>query len=166
MNLDFEIKDKALKDALERAPKVLTAELNKGLDLAAQKLVVAEQKQIEENKSFGTSDLIRSVNFKSKVSVFERLVYVGVKHGFYVENGSKGGGMPPKEALITWLRLKDRIDEATAKRQWYPLAKSIKANGTKAKPFVEPALKQEESGLLKVIDDSIMRGISMSFGVN
>ena len=164
MNMNYEIKDGDLKRALERSPEILTREINKGLDKAALKMVVAAQKQIEENKSFGTSDLMRSITFKSSFSAFERIVYSGVKHSYFVENGSAGGSMPPAKPLITWLRLKNGLSEKEAKRRAFPLARSIRDNGTKANPFMGPAFEKTESTLVQIIEDSVGKGIRASFG--
>ncbi len=164
MKMHYEVKDGDLKRALERSPQVLTREINKGLDKAALKMVVAAQKQIEENKSFGTSDLMRSITFKSSFSAFERIVYSGVKHSYFVENGSNGGAMPPAKPLIAWLRAKNGLSEKEAKRRVFPLARSIQDNGTKANPFMGPAFEKTESILIQIIEQSVARGCRASFG--
>ena len=71
---------------------------------------------------------------------------------FYVEEGRRSGKTPPIKNIYEWIQNKREIQSkfiskstdriAATKSLAYVIARKIGREGTRAKPFVSPALKQ------------------------
>ncbi len=79
------------------------------------------------------------------------------EYAYWVEYGRKAGGMPPVKMIQEWIRKKHIAgNEKEIESMAWAVAKSIAANGTKAKPFLTPSYEENKSR----IDDIIQKAIN------
>lgn len=96
---------------------------------------------ITKNGNVDTGHLRRSVT--SKVSTFEGIVSNNVKYARIIEEGSKAHKIRPRvKKALYW------------KGASHPV-KEVNHPGTKPYPFLEPALKKEESNFLKELEKAV-----------
>ena len=123
------------------------------------RMVVAAQEKIRDNNSIGLSTLIQSVR-RATPERFVRQVWPNVQSAEHVEKGTKPGYMPNRTSLEAWLRAKKGMSEDEAKRASFPLARHIRAHGTKEHPFMQPAFDGIESRLTELIQESVEAGLA------
>ena len=103
-------------------------------------------KKLRENGSVSTSFLVNS----GKVKKYKTHYTVGysASYAYIVEFGRKIGTMPPVNALIPWVKKKLRINDPRQQKQVaFLVARSIKQNGIKPKPFFYPAYEKAIKGI-------------------
>ena len=103
-------------------------------------------KKLRENGSVSTSFLVNS----GKVKKYKTHYTVGysASYAYIVEFGRKIGTMPPVSALIPWVKKKLRINDPKQQKQVaFLVARSIKQNGIKPKPFFYPAYEKAIKGI-------------------
>ena len=103
-------------------------------------------KKLRENGSVSTSFLVNS----GKVKKYKTHYTVGysASYAYIVEFGRKIGTMPPVSALIPWVKKKLRINNPKQQKQVaFLIARSIKQNGIKPKPFFYPAYEKAIKGI-------------------
>ena len=129
--------DKLLKKRLDTnkwmADAITTGMTQAGLALQGQAAILAPVNTGALRQSI-TTEVDQRPPFASWVAVGPTVSY-----GRYVEFGRKAGAMPPVDALEPWVRLK--LKAANPRRVAYAIALKIAAEGTKAQPYMFPALK-------------------------
>ena len=103
-------------------------------------------KKLRENGSVSTSFLVNS----GKVKKYDKGYTVGysASYAYIVEFGRKIGTMPPVSSLIPWVKKKLRINDPKQQKQVaFLVARSIKQNGIKPKPFFYPAYEKAIKGI-------------------
>lgn len=134
------------------------------------KIVAEAQKTLKKDKSIATGQLINS----GKITV-EDGIMAGFEsdHAANVEHGQKAGTVVSPAALVQWLKKKNftirgarggRVKSgknyngilwATATN----ISKKIKQKGTKAKPFLYPALRNNEKEIINILEKAIKKAL-------
>ena len=115
-------------------------------------------KKLRENGSVSTSFLVNS----GKVKKYKTHYTVGysASYAYIVEFGRKIGTMPPVSALIPWVKKKLRINDPKQQKQVaFLVARSIKHNGIKPKPFFYPAYEKAIKGIAGRIINAVNKAL-------
>lgn len=120
-------------------------EFNKNTKVAIRNSALNIKKEasnnLKNNKSVVTGHLRRSI--ATNIQDFSAEIGTNVKYGICVEEGTKSHLIKPKKGkFLYWKGAKHPV-------------KFVKHPGSKAKPFLEPAFKNEVPILLKNIEESI-----------
>jgi hypothetical protein len=111
------------------------------------------QNNLLKNKSNASSSLSQSITPEVKAQQKGYNLSVMMEdYWFYVEEGRRSGKTPPIKNIYEWIQNKREIQSkfiskstdriAATKSLAYVIARKIGREGTMAKPFVSPALKQ------------------------
>ena len=111
------------------------------------------QNNLLKNKSNASSSLSQSITPEVKAQQKGYNLSVMMEdYWFYVEEGRRSGKTPPIKNIYEWIQNKREIQSkfiskstdriAATKSLAYVIARKIGREGTRAKPFVSPALKQ------------------------
>jgi len=111
------------------------------------------QNNLLKNKSNASSSLSQSITPEVKAQQKGYNLSVMMEdYWFYVEEGRRAGKTPPIKNIYEWIQNKKEIQTkfiskstdriAATKSLAYVIARKIGREGTRAKPFVSPALKQ------------------------
>ena len=160
MELKVAIDDKTLQEAFARAPQRMERALDEGLSRAAEE--VARAAKLKAPTLF--SSLVNSIRAVQEGRL-HYAVYPAVSYAAAVEQGTRPGNMPPPEHLMGFIRSRGgyrgnlgkpgspkrrrQMDEIRDRAG--ALAAHIKKHGTKAHPFMAPALSENESRLRQMI---------------
>ena len=139
---------------MDRLPAEVQRECFKAMQSASLDIIADAKGNLRANGSVVTGNLRASGKVQK---VDEKTLDVGFfssdveNKGYarYVEYGRKPGKMPPPDILEAWAYKKFRLSHKDARSAAWALARSIAKKGTKARPYVEPAV---ESGWRKMID--------------
>ena len=127
-----------------------------GLKESAARIVAEAKIKLKDNGSIATGMLRNSGSVRPQV---DGTVDAGfyAEYAYWVEYGRKAGGMPPVKMIQEWIRKKHIAgNEKEIESMAWAVAKSIAANGTKAKPFLTPSYEENKSR----IDDIIQKAIN------
>ena len=161
-------------DGLNRKFKLLGIKVDEetktGLKNAGLKILAEAQRNIKKDKSIATGQLINS----GKVTE-ESGIKVGFEsnHAANVEHGQKAGTIVAPSVLVQWLKKKGfyakGVRGGRAKRGtkfnnaiWAvatKISQNIKQKGTKAKPFLYPALRENEAEVIRILSNAIKKVI-------
>lgn len=163
MRFECRIDDAAVTEAFARSPRIMRYHLNKALDKAATELTRAVRDKLRDNGSMGHSHLMNSIR-PERPFPLARDVKAGMKYARAVEEGTKPGyrGMPPREPLAAWLRVRHGLSKKESDRRSYGLARYLQAHGTKPAPFFKPAFEQNQSRLMQMLRDGVGKGLAAS----
>lgn len=111
------------------------------------------QNNLLKNKSNASSSLSQSITPEVKTQQKGYNLSIMMEdYWFYVEEGRRSGKTPPIKNIYEWIQNKREIQSkfiskstdriAATKSLAYVIARKIGREGTRAKPFVSPALKQ------------------------
>lgn len=151
--MEIVIDNRRLIEAFAASPRILT----KHLDKAIGRVVRAMARDARKGAPKASSTLTNSIN-QRQPSPLSGEVYSGVDYARMVEEGTGRGGFPPKRALMDWIR--DRriqprragmSDDALA----FLIGRSIARRGTRAQPFMAPALDKNRAQATRRIDQAI-----------
>lgn len=151
-----------LAERLRSAPAEIVRQVDRQLGRGA--LEVARDAQRAAPK--GLSDLVRSIQTR-RLAPMDHEVYVGVSHGEHVERGAKPGGMPPRYALLDWIRIKGIVPRAAkdARGLAFLIGRAIHRRGTKPRPYLEPALDGKRERLRELLAQGVSDGLKELRGV-
>lgn len=156
MYIDF---DQVAFQQFKRNKKQFTREvLNKaaqGLNNSAARIVAEAKQKIKDNGSIATGMLRNSGSVRPQV---DGTVDAGfyAEYAYWVEYGRKAGGMPPVKLIKEWVRKKHiTSNEKEIDSMAFAIAKSIAANGTKAKPFLTPSYEENKSRVDEIMQKAI-----------
>lgn len=163
MKFECHIDDAAVKEAFARSPRTMHHHLNKALDKAGHALTLAVMDKLRDNGSMGFSHLMNSIR-PERPFPLARDVKAGMKYARAVEDGTKPGyrGMPPREPLAAWLRVRHGLSKKESDRRSYGLARYLQAHGTQPRPFMKPAFEQNQSRLMQMLRDGVAKGLAAS----
>lgn len=128
---------------------------------SAGKRIVSSFKQTIKRKGISASgNLKKQLGYKFQQvskSVF-RLRFTAPDYYKAVEKGRSRGSMPPTESIKGWIKDKnintgDKGLDSTA----FAIAKSIGEEGTKAQPFIQPTLKEEQPKVARDLGKQVER---------
>lgn len=94
------------------------------------------RENIRKNKSTYQGNLAKNTRRRDPVTAYHGEVVVGEEYGGAVEFGRRPGKPPPYKALERWAQLK-----LGQKGLGFVIARKIGKEGTKPKPFLEPAFR-------------------------
>ncbi len=163
MDIRVDVDSDRVRAAFAKAPEVMRRTLDGALNKAAMYQVRTAQDVVRHNGSIFKSLLVQSM-FHRTPEPLVREVRSAMHYAPYVEHGTSGGGMPPVLALQEWLRVKHGVVGKDARNRAFMLAKKIKANGIKKKPFMQPAFEQSRSRLEQILKDGVARGVESVLG--
>lgn len=126
-----------------------------GLKDAAARIVAKAKMKIKDNGSIATGMLRNSGSVRPQV---DGTVDAGfyAEYAYWVEYGRKAGGMPPVKLIKEWVRKKHLSqDEKEIDSMAFAIAKSIAANGTKAKPFLTPSYEENKARIDEIMQRAI-----------
>lgn len=126
-----------------------------GLKESAARIVAEAKRKIKDNGSIATGMLRNSGSVRPQV---DGTVDAGfyAEYAYWVEYGRKAGGMPPVKLIKEWVRKKHlSSDEKEIDSMAFAIAKSIAANGTKAKPFLTPSYEENKARIDEIMQKAI-----------
>lgn len=159
MKLSIELDSAQARAAFEKAPAVMDRSLIRALDRAGQE--VAREERRAAPKAFST--LTQSIRV-AKDAKFSRLIAPDVNYARYVEEGTKPGKMPPRQALEPWLKFRAGISGRELRNRSFLLARYIQRHGTKAHPFVAPTAEKMRGRVLALLREGVDRGVREILG--
>ena len=159
MKLHIEIDSARAQQAFERAPRVMNKHLGLALDRAAEE--VAREARQAAPKAFST--LAQSIRAE-RDGELARIVAPGVNYARPVEEGTKPGKMPPREALLPWLKQKTGATGRELRNRSFLLARYIQRHGTKAHPYMEPTVAKMRPRVLALLIQGRDRGVQEILG--
>ncbi len=165
-NIELKVLDRDLSRALKGmrlwGGKTLRA-LGDDVKAATLNTAADAKANVKGNDSIATGQLINSIENEYRAGKQEGTVTVGANYGGYLEFGRKAGGMPPVKFIFEWVRKKGvgAIFSVSTRRQVqkksteqkqmgiaWAIAKSIMRNGTKPRPFLIPAWRENATRLV------------------
>ena len=150
---------------LERAFKIngemMSAACASALARGAAGIVAEAQRNLRTNRS-NTTGLLSNSGRAEKLADGEYqagfFAKAGQGYAEYVENGRRGGRMPPPKIIEAWVRKKLRIkDRRKAASAAFALALHIARHGTKAHPFFGPAVRSQQKAIMDEITKAARR---------
>ncbi|UOO76048.1 hypothetical protein LVJ85_08300 [Neisseria sp. Dent CA1/247] len=160
MNISYKVDAEKVLEGFRRTPRVMSRNLDKGLDRAALQMVRTAQDKVRDNDSIAFSLLVQSIRYQ-RTGPLERTVWPAANYARYLEEGTKPGYMPNGYALAAWLKARGA---ANPKRRSFALAKHIFKHGTKPHPFWQPSFEAAEPEMRRIIAQAVERGVSEVFG--
>jgi hypothetical protein len=151
--MSLEINSDALYRALLEKPVQL--ERNMGTAIGRIVLEVARSARAKAPKAFST--LTHSIK-SLLISNYEGIVAPGVGYAQVVEEGTRGGGMPPVQNILDWIKVKHitSIEPNTSQRDLaFMIARSIAIKGTPAQLYMAPALEEQSANAERRINAAI-----------
>ncbi|AXF86764.1 hypothetical protein DTO96_102520 [Ephemeroptericola cinctiostellae] len=163
MDIRVDVDSVRVREAFAKAPAAMSRTLDGALNKAATYMVRTAQDVVRSNGSIFRSLLVQSM-FHRTPEPLVREVRSSMHYAAYVEHGTRAGGMPPVQALQEWLRIRHSVVGKDAHNRAFMLAKHIQKNGTKKKPFMQPAFEQSRSRLELILKDGVARGVESVLG--
>ena len=142
-----------LRAAMVLGPKALARHMNRRIGRVAHVMARTEKREAPKAESTMTNSIT-----PEKVSDFEYTVGPHVDYAEAVELGTDGGGFPPQQSILDWIRVKHiepddgGMDEEDLA---YVISRSIAARGTPPQPFIEPTYQQHKGYAGEQIDQAI-----------
>ena len=143
----------------------------KAMNSVAMDIIQDGQKNIKQNDSIATSQLLNSGRVKGDRPNLGVDAEFNTGHASVVEFGRKSGKFPPIDVILQWVKKRGLADtysiktqhktrrgdafEVRAKQAAFLIARKIAKEGTRARPFLYPAMKSNEGNFLKKIKDAI-----------
>ncbi len=161
----------ATMKALTKKSREINEAASEGLESVAIDILAESQKTLKENKNIATGKLINSGKIKKNTDNTIDVEYSAI-YAKSVEYGQPAGTKVSVKALVEWIKKKGIADtytmsgrrrarganfEKSALSIAFAIQKSIKAKGTKARPFLFPAFRKFESKVLNIINNAIKK---------
>lgn len=150
--------------------KEINKEAQEGLNKVGLQILADSQKNLKENGSISTSQLINSGRVVPQTDGTIDVEY-DAGYAFWVEKGRKSGTPPPIKPILEWIKKKGIVDTYSIRTRKqtkrgadflkrattlaFLIARSIGQNGTKAKPFLFPAFRKNENDMIRIIKQAI-----------
>ena len=159
--------------SLDKKAKQINAAASEGLESVALDILADSQATLKENKNIATGKLINSGKVKKNTDNTIDVEY-NANYAKSIEYGQTAGTKVSIKALVEWIKKKGIADtytnsgrrrarganfEKSALSIAFAIQKSIKAKGTKARPFLFPAFRKYESKVINIINNAINRVI-------
>jgi len=120
--------------------------------------LIRREAMMNANTFANTGTLKNSIRRRVFGTGFSRVVEVGVgvEYGAPVEFGTRAGYTPPLAALELWVRQKGRPGPAGDERAAaVKIQRAIRAKGTKAQPFLNPAVDDNMTEIEAILDRAL-----------
>lgn len=120
---------------------------------------IARSAREKAPKAFTT--LTQSIN-DAMISAYEGLVAPGVNYAQAVEEGTKGGAMPPVSNIFDWIKVRNiepNNSDMDQEDLAFVIARSIAHRGTPAQPYMEPALEDNRDRAERRYNEAIERAL-------
>lgn len=149
----------AVAAALAKKPEQVLSALDGALARGAEEITGAEKTAAPKFKT----ELANSILFGRKSgAMLEYDIVANSKHGWYVDQGTKGGGWAPLSEILKWIQLK-RITARDPKMSEESLAKLIRLRigqrGSKGKDFWEPTYESKKQRVIDLALAAVMRAM-------
>ncbi|WP_169303497.1 HK97 gp10 family phage protein [Guyparkeria sp. SB14A] len=165
MRLNFEIRDRQVRRALKKAPKVVMRHASNGLRRGAQDIT----DQARKTAPVASHDL-RDRTLMRFIDPLTVVIGSNVNYAQFVEHGRPPGGRAPDirpengspSSLVQWIRDKriSPYDQSMSERQLaFVIARSIREKGIEPQPYLRPALDDNFDNLTRLIREGIAAGI-------
>lgn len=132
-----------IKEELKFYQIITKSKCKKLIKETSDKIVHDAQMNLVANGNFQTGQLSNSINYKLTDGGFRSVITVKAKHGIFIENGTKPHIIRAKNCK--YLRFKQGGE--------IRYAKAVKHPGTKANPFLQPAINSNAPQFLKKLED-------------
>lgn len=137
----------AVRAALKRAPRVMQEHVDPAVGRGALELTRA----MRDRAPKALSELTNAI-LPRRLKLADWLVEVRKRYARYVEEGTRGGGWPPRPTILEWMRARgiearDGDQDSLA----FLIQRAIHRRGTPAQPYAGPSLKALESRLRELI---------------
>lgn len=157
MQLTITTNARELSGVWLKFPDKLKAYLNPAIQRGA--IEIARSAKAEAPQAFGT--LANAITQSFFPNDLEAIVKANTNYAFFVEKGTKGGGMPSNEAILDWIKVKN-IDPRNGNTQRdlaFLIRRKIFKEGTPAQPFMEPAFENNKQQVSDRIQQAINKAI-------
>ena len=147
-----------VRRAMRRAPDVVMGEIDRGLKRGANEVARTARTLAPKATSGLTQSILARRTGAAQYIVVARAGYAGP-----VEFGRKPGRQPPVQSIVDWMRTRRIATGAGPRRQRqiaFAIARKIGREGTKAQPFMGPALERNRSRLTQLMNESTRRGVA------
>lgn len=150
-----------LRAALKRAPSLVLRELDRSLARGAKEIA----RDARDRAPKATSGLTQSI-LATRIGQADHVVQATAGHARAVEQGRRPGPMPPVQSIEDWMKAR-RIgssDPRERRRSAFAIARAIGRRGTRAQPFMRPALEENRSRLDQLMREGTARAIDKVAG--
>ena len=152
---------------LDKKAKQINAAASEGLKSVAIEILKESQDNIKRNKSIATGKLINSGEINRNTDGTIDIEY-STNYAKSIEYGQTAGTKVSIKALVEWIKKKGIADtytnsgrrrarganfEKSALSIAFAIQKSIKAKGTKARPFLFPAFRKYENKVINILNN-------------
>jgi hypothetical protein len=143
-----------------------------GLENAAIKILAEAKANLKQNGSIATGQLRDSGRVEKQPDNSIDVAFKSIQ-AYFIEFGRKAGRMPPIDAITEWVVKKGLADTYSVKTQKraargndfkyramsiaFLIAKKIQKVGSKPKPFLYPAFRQNEAQVMREINEAIRK---------
>lgn len=156
MKIELRYNDAAAREAMRKSPEVVERMLGFAIQRGADE--IAREARNKAPKSFST--LTNSIRAQ-RLSPLHYFVAPGVNYAPWVEGGRMPmRKMPPKGALVAWIKQKLRVTEEKAGRMEFVIARAIQRQGIKPQPFMQPAFEAKRGRVVELANEAMRRAIS------
>jgi len=144
-----------LASGMSKAPGIIQHEVDISLSRAVHEVArLAKQKS---PKAF--SHLANSI-ISGKTFSLQHFVKSGMNYASDVEHGTESGRLPNRQHIVEWMRVKGiKPANGSINSASFLIARSIEANGTKAQPFMHPALNEKRSRIVELVSEGVQRAM-------
>jgi len=161
----FEITTNAAEKAeqLRRFPDLIDKYLRPAVDHSTGIMARSAKRNAIEQGATAHQILVNSINKELSADGLEGVVRANTSYAVYVEEGTRGGGYPPHQTVIDWLRVKHitpRTPGMTEDELAFLISRDIALNGTPAKPFMQPAFDSEKDATFARLNAAIDKVIA------
>ena len=162
-SIELEGIDKLLK-ALEKCDRTVVDAAMDGIEAGAAEMIANAKDNLRENSSIVTGLLRKSGRVERKkddiTAGFFDTTNRNSGYALFVEYGRRAGKMPPPDEIGAWVYKKFHLNDwKAANSLGWAIAVSIGRKGTVPHPFLGPAVKKNQSAIVKSVRDAIRRRI-------
>lgn len=144
-----------LLDRFDGATEVVDREGMAALDRSAILVQNDAKENLHSSGAIDTGGLINDINV-GRPTAFERAVGTNKNHGEVVEVGRRPGApMPPSGSLLGWMRR-----HGIPAENEYIVRRRIAAKGIAARPYLIPALEDNEPAMQREFDLAAERALA------
>jgi hypothetical protein len=136
----------------------LAREIDLAMGRAAQE--VARDAKALAPKAFST---LTNAIIASRIRPGTWMARAGTNYARYVEQGTGRGGWVPRQTLLDWVRVKRIVPNNPGMSDEQLVAairRSIAAKGTRAQPFMIPALDGKRDRVRQLVEAAVLTGLA------
>ncbi len=148
---------KELQQAMDRAPSQVMKAVDGAVGRAAQE-VARKAKDLAPKADSTLANSIRA----SRMTLGTWMASANTRHAEAVEAGTRGGGAPPLQTLMDWIKRKGitpRQASTTPRDLAHMIRRQIFRTGTPAQEYMKPALDALRARIGQLIADGVKRGL-------